>query len=355
MNARSVIEAETPKGVLRAFSRGVIKPGRGYWLNIANADQPWEEGEFCPAEITPVNQLNTLDGLYGLTDDVIKAIKRTDPNFNYNRDEDRWVAELDKYEEPMWSSIRRGVTSGTVNGIDGPKKWRLVFQPGNAEPIQAAPGADYPTEPLLGEAETPKSVFRQMRGGHGSVDVTIFRSARPGHHGEAVGQVRIFSNGNAVVTGESPGEDEIKRIYRDLKRGVLNGALRDSHLYWHISKHPTSYGMSAELVGNFVNNAAPVLVVTNGEWTIRGPLLVDDEFYHYTWWPRNLTPEQKAFMEEHGEFIFYGMNEGPEFEGDIHEYPDPDGDEVTVGHWHVEGNPELAPETHVPRNVGYGG
>ena len=171
MKARQILEAITPKQALRDLSKRQICPGRGYWLNIVKVDEPWEEGEFCPAEISAGNRLTTPDGLYGLSGDVENALN-LDPNYHRNSSEgeDRFTHEMDAYETPIWAAVGRGITSGTVNGIDGPKKWQLVFQsyPGGkayatqfVDPKPVQPGVRYPVEPLP-ESDNPKRALRYI-------------------------------------------------------------------------------------------------------------------------------------------------------------------------------------------------
>jgi len=120
-----VNEAEDPKKTFRSLPSTVIEPGDEYWLNVAKADEPWENGEFCPTLIAKRNEMRTLDGLYGLSNIVSDAV-------GYRGDmddvhEDDYENGMEQYEAPMYDDVRRGVTSGQVNGVAGPIKWRLVY------------------------------------------------------------------------------------------------------------------------------------------------------------------------------------------------------------------------------------
>jgi hypothetical protein len=109
-----------------------IWPSRDYYLNIASAEEDWNQGEFCPVEIQSGNKMTQLDGLYGLSDDVAKAV-------GYNGEEgdpleEQHEAGVDKYTEPIWKAVSNGATSGEVAGVAGLRRWRIVYAPDPYEP-----------------------------------------------------------------------------------------------------------------------------------------------------------------------------------------------------------------------------
>jgi hypothetical protein len=137
MNALQIIEAEDPKRVLRSItqseyprfnmdmSKPRIWPSNNYYINLAAPEEEWSEGEFCPILIRHDGSGEAMDGMYGLSQDVSAAVG----NIGGQGAEDAYVAGMDQYEAPLWAAIEKGITSGTLDGVVGPRKWRIVWSP----------------------------------------------------------------------------------------------------------------------------------------------------------------------------------------------------------------------------------
>lgn len=77
-------------------------------------------------------------------------------------------------------------------------------------------------------------------------------------------------------------------------------------------------------------------------------MLIIDEHGLYGWLATRLSPALNQLMREHGEVIWYAMNEGSDFEGrfDVEDFEneDPNAPPLDVVAWSVLGKPELASE-----------
>ena len=374
-------EAEDPKHVLRSiaqekyprFSADISKPkiwaSDDYFINLAKPEEEWAAGEFCPILIRQDGSGDAMDGMYGLSCDVSEVVGENN--------DDAYVAGMDQYEGPIWSAIENGITSGTLDGIVGPRRWRIVYYPdahrnwnaANAVPVEANRqygeqlGRDEALEVAnrVLEGEDPKSVFRKMGGRENAVTVDMFRHNEAGTN-EPAGQVMIRPNGE-IVPGtpnlerilHELGASRIQSIYRDLQRGRLNNTLWRTRWGWHVHgvEH---YGGAPDhpAIRHMVINKPPELIVTTRNWTVRLPIYADTRPGHgwqLIFDTQHLNRSQRKFFDHYGEMIWYSMNEGPGFEGAF--YRDEDEEEQhPIAEWRVEGNPELAVETD--QDIGWG-
>lgn len=347
MNALLAIEAALaeaidPKRALRQIRKAKVWPSDRYFIAIIRPHETWAEGEFCPVVVKPDGSCWPADGMYDLDNDVREAIHYHEGNPRSEAEMEKW---MNHYEGTMLREIQAGKTSGIISGIIGPRSWRLVYleraaSVRNAIPVE--PGKQYGPA-LQQEAIDPKRILRSLRMGE-FVKVRIYASStmrQGGYVRTTMGSLEVNSNGqtrNLDVT-EIEGFDQtwVERMVRDLRRGQLGGNFGRHVRYWWATDE-------RDVVDRITDTQAPILTVTTPQWSLQMPLINDVTWTMYGWLvPDNLSPEQSAFMQEHGESIWYAMNEGNDFEDDIRDYPD-DGDVVVAGHWSVSGDPEKAPE-----------
>lgn len=120
-------EAEDPKSFLRRASSDKIWPSENYYINIWKPEENWKDGEFCPAQINDKNELMQFDALYGIVDEIYAAMGvEGDPSA---AEEQQFEQEYDKYGVPIYDSVKKGITSGTLDGILGPRNWQIVYAP----------------------------------------------------------------------------------------------------------------------------------------------------------------------------------------------------------------------------------
>lgn len=202
------------------------------------------------------------------------------------------------------------------------------------------------------EVETPKGVFKKLMGG-GSVTVDILKHVRRndalhyrmGYYEKKFGRVTFEADGNVIDRQVPPDLDQrfVQQIYNDLTRGLTKNVLYRTDYYWRVQGTDPDQDEYAgqQKIRHFRSNEKPYLIVTTPHWTIKGEL-IKTEWGDYGWRFTPIQPldqQQRKFMEDHGETIWYSMAEGHEFEDDIRDY-----DDEVVGRWTVTGNPELAPE-----------
>ena len=118
-----------------------------------------------------------MDAFYGLLDDIANALGHGD-NLSPRQEEAEHEA-YDSYVQPLWDAIKKGITRGTVNGVAGTKKWRIVYYPNHrqqnwgqwTDEQEVVAGKRYGPRmaeealELAGrviEGEDPKSFFRQV-------------------------------------------------------------------------------------------------------------------------------------------------------------------------------------------------
>ncbi len=344
----AVAEAVDPKRVMRAMRpKPKIWPGNHYYLNVTANNEPWAEGEFCPVSVTHEGYCVLNDGMYGLEEDIMRAINYREGNANSEASLDKWARH---YEGTMLDQVHKGITSGTISGIVGMRHWRLVYDPREDRTIwtwtpgamvQVKPGQEY-GPPLQQEAVDPKRILKKLSMGE-FIKIRVYGNVmrQDGIARTTVGWLEVNGLGhtrNVDVTGiQGFNQEWVERIVRDLRRGKLGGNFGRTIHYWWATEDRGG-------VDRITDVNVPVLTVTTPEWTIQMPLINDVRWQTLGWKAQGLTPDQKRFMEEHGETIWYAMNEGDDFEDDIRNYPEPDADEVVVGHWSVSGDPDKAPE-----------
>lgn len=169
MNARAIIEAESPKRALRQAAKQRIWPSEDYYINVIKDGERWEDGEFCPVGVRPDGSVFAFDGMYGVLADVGDAVNYRDNDPESEAASEHW---MNVYEGGMFEAIRNGQISGTIDGIIGPRHWRLVYQsrddrqsgmvwnPASVIPVEK--GKAY-GQPMVGEAENPKKALRRIR------------------------------------------------------------------------------------------------------------------------------------------------------------------------------------------------
>lgn len=335
----AVAEAVDPKRLIRvqrtAELANRIWPGNNYYLNVAKPDEPWEEAEFCPVMVDEEGNCVLQDGMYGLDAELRDAVHYHEANPASEEELEKWLA---RYEGTMLQQVRNGVTSGTVNGIVGARRWRLVYIATQhqrawspADTVQVQRGVEYGPRLSVREAIDPKGILQKLRAGK-FVKVVIRGNNLWAGSLEINGSGQTRNEHVKAVKGFE--RSWVDRILRDIRRGKSSGNFgRWIPLWWDTDDRAT--------VHDIASNQAPMLVVTTFDWTIYARLIVG-EHGELGWQASNLTPQQKAFMREHGESIWYAMNEGGDMEDDIRDYPE-NGDEVVVGSWLVTGDPDKAP------------
>lgn len=151
MNSLAIIEAETPKGFFKKIPSTRIWDGREYWVNVAKPGEDWMQAEFCPCAVWD-NQLQMFDGMYGLLHDVSVALHYADGQGP--EAEKRFEDSMNTYESAWHDNVLRGVTAGEVDGVAGPRRWRLVYWPDQS---QARPRAIMPVQVRAGVPYGPKA------------------------------------------------------------------------------------------------------------------------------------------------------------------------------------------------------
>lgn len=128
MNARQIIEAESPKRFLRNAPRPLRK-GKGWHLIIQTADG--NRYDDIPVEMSPGNFPETLDAPYNLAADVQNTIISLglDPGEVMTPDDPngdmRIELEMEKYWKPIYVGIAAGRTTGLTGGVAGVRHWYL--------------------------------------------------------------------------------------------------------------------------------------------------------------------------------------------------------------------------------------
>ncbi len=203
MRSQQIIEAEDPKTAMRLFGQSEhpffstdpanpkIWPSDDYFINLAKPEEEWGVGEFCPILIRQDGSGEAMDGMYGLSQDVSIAV-----NYGGAHNEDAYVAGMDQYEVPMWGAIEKGITSGILDGVVGPRRWRIVWHPDphaqrwsadRVVPVMA--NRKYGEQMVRAEAlesvervlegEDPKQVFHKMLGAVSGGQNTRLDSSTP--------------------------------------------------------------------------------------------------------------------------------------------------------------------------------
>lgn len=134
MNARTILEAETPKMFLVRTKPSVLKAGDDYYVGMSKPPFDYDNAGFCPFRLYSDGECDQLDGMYGLMSDIEDAIvsrvfRGPTPVDLTDEESDRVSAAAAAYLGPIHQAVKHGQSSGTVDGVAGPRAWQLVYWP----------------------------------------------------------------------------------------------------------------------------------------------------------------------------------------------------------------------------------
>jgi hypothetical protein len=145
--ARTIIEAESPRSVLKRLPKPLPRGvDHDYYLAIRKPPMADDEAtEYVPIGVDENGRVFPQDGEYGLLNDVQDAMGLVAAHQRYpaypemlsltDEEEDRMGEEVNRYTSQMYSQASKGILSGQVDGVAGPRAWRIVRWPeGSARP-----------------------------------------------------------------------------------------------------------------------------------------------------------------------------------------------------------------------------
>jgi len=158
--ARDIIEAESPRSIIKRLPRLLPPGGEGYYLAIRKPPMmDDDQTEYVPVGIGDDGSVFPQDGEYGLLNDVEDALGfeqtfQRYPNhpdlLDFTDEEEQVIAdEMHRYTSKMYPNASKGQRSGRVDGVAGPREWRIVLWPREQ------------TRPKVVEAVNPREFFKR--------------------------------------------------------------------------------------------------------------------------------------------------------------------------------------------------